>query len=215
MAYKAIIFDAEGVIIDTEHSVWTPADSEFFRNHSIPYEEERVKHALAGRSLQDGVRVLKQMFPLKGDDEDLAEERLRLVRKHFKEDIKFVPGFEKFYAKASGDYKTAVATSLRAEFLGLVEKRLGLKGMFNGHVYTIEMVGNKSKPDPAVFLYAAKMLGVRPEECIVIEDAANGIEAAKKAGMYAIGITTSFRRDKLSSADQVVEGFGEIVLPEA
>jgi beta-phosphoglucomutase-like phosphatase (HAD superfamily) len=75
-------------------------------------------------------------------------------------------------------------------------------------------VGNKSKPDPAIYLHAAEKLGSSPQECIVIEDAPNGIQSAKSAGMKCIGIATTFTKDKLVEADLIANGFEDIKIQE-
>lgn len=92
----------------------------------------------------------------------------------------------------------------------MVEQKLQLKQFFGNHIYFIEDVGNKSKPSPDVFLYAAEKLGENPADCLVIEDAPHGVEAANRAGMTSVGITTTFTKAQLSEADFVGDNFDEI-----
>ena len=71
----------------------------------------------------------------------------------------------------------------------------------------------KHKPDPTIFLEAAKQLGIDPEDCVVVEDAANGIEAAKRAGMKAVGLVTEFHTaEELSQADLVIDKLADLKL---
>jgi beta-phosphoglucomutase-like phosphatase (HAD superfamily) len=84
-------------------------------------------------------------------------------------------------------------------------------------VASVEDVG-KPKPAPDVFLRAASLLGVRPESCVVIEDSAVGVQAAKSAGMRVIAITNSLPPERLVAADAVVSSYAEIgglLLPDA
>jgi beta-phosphoglucomutase len=73
-------------------------------------------------------------------------------------------------------------------------------------------VGYRSKPNPDIFLHAANRLGVRPENCVVIEDAPHGVEGARRAGMKSIALTTTYERSTLSQADVVVDSFAQINL---
>lgn len=66
------------------------------------------------------------------------------------------------------------------------------------------------KPHPDIYLAAAKAIGAKPEDCIVVEDALNGIEAAHAAGMKCIAVTTSFKREQLSDADFIIDDTSEI-----
>ena len=66
------------------------------------------------------------------------------------------------------------------------------------------------KPDPEVYLLAAKLLGLKPEECVVIEDAPVGIEAARRAGMAAVALATTFSRDRIPDYDILVDDFTQL-----
>ncbi|MCX6806723.1 MAG: HAD family phosphatase [Candidatus Berkelbacteria bacterium] len=68
----------------------------------------------------------------------------------------------------------------------------------------------EGKPDPEPYLVTAKKLKVKPSECVVIEDSPSGIQSAKSAGMYCIGVTTTYDKKFLSHADSIVDNFGEI-----
>ncbi|HYV33427.1 MAG TPA: HAD family phosphatase, partial [Candidatus Limnocylindria bacterium] len=96
--------------------------------------------------------------------------------------------------------------------LTLIDSRLHIFEAFNNQIFTISQVGNKSKPDPAVFLFAAEKMQSKPAECFVIEDAPRGIEAAKNAGMFCIALTTTFTKDRLTQADIIVDSFKELKL---
>jgi beta-phosphoglucomutase-like phosphatase (HAD superfamily) len=214
---KAVIFDAEGVIIDT-HPLWIKGDLEFIskkspgKNRPEIYESNIVAK-IVGRSVVDGARIMQEVLGFPGDPEELAKERIEIMDKLFRGNIEFIPGFEEFFnTKIKGKFKTAVGTAIRKEFLNLVEEKLPIKNFFGDNIFHISEVGNVSKPSPDIFLHAAMKLGTKPEDCVVFEDAPNGIEAAKRAGMKAIGITTTFKADLLKDADLIVNNFTEIDL---
>lgn len=207
-----IIFDCEGVIIDSE-SVWDQGQTELLRRRGKVYDRALTKHLLTGRNLVEGVRIMQEQYGFDGDPEEIAKERIEIVKELFPSEVQFIPDFLDFFETVRRDYKTCIATSMTWELLTLVDRQLGLSTLFDSHIYILADVGFRSKPDPALFLFAAEKLGSRPETCLVIEDAPLGIEAARRAGMASIGLATTYERDKLQGADLVVKSFQEIVLP--
>lgn len=206
----ALIFDAEGVVIDTMRTVWIPADIEFCRRRGFPCPNELLIK-LAGTNLLDGVRIFKAFHNFDGDDQALLQERLDLATELFKNKVTFVPGFLEFF-KQYNYLPSAIATSLRSEYLEIVNQRLELNALFKNHVYSIYGAKLPGKPNPDIFLYAAKQLGAEPKNCVVFEDAPNGIAAAKAAGMRCVAITTSFPRELLQDATIIIDSFSEIWL---
>lgn len=209
---KAIIFDADGVIIDSER-IWDLAQEEFLRRRGIRYERERVKLVCTANSPVGAIRALQGIYGFPGDPEEMSEERITIVREHYRKGgIPLVPGFLDFFAKVKDSYLTAVATAMEQSLLDMVVERLELRELFGGHIYSIAEIGYVPKPNPDIFFRAAKKLGVEPAGCLVIEDSPNGIEAARRAGMRCAALTTTFGRERLEGADQVADRFEEIVL---
>jgi len=92
-------------------------------------------------------------------------------------------------------------------------KQIDLPMDFWDAIVTGEDVKNK-KPDPDIFECAARKLGVQPSECVVVEDAVNGVEAAKAAGMRCVAVATTFPAEKLRAADVVRESIAQVRLSE-
>jgi beta-phosphoglucomutase len=105
--------------------------------------------------------------------------------------------------------RQAVASSAPLANIDLLIDSLGLRQYFHGVVSAAGMAG---KPDPAVFLKAAALIGVPPARCVVVEDAVVGVQAARSAGMHVIAVTTTHPRAALAAADIVVDSLLE--LPE-
>ena len=206
-----IIFDADGVVIDSE-KIWDAAQAEFSRRHGIPYEREKLKPLMAGRSQAEAIEILKLEYGIAGDSQSLASERMELVKRGFETGVEFMSGFREFFQRVRSDYQTCIATSMPEELLAIVDGRLGLSRLFGGKIFSLIAVGYRSKPNPDIFLHAAKQLGAEPASCLVIEDAPHGVEAACEAGMKCIGLTTTFDRQTLSRADSVVDSFAQIDL---
>lgn len=214
---KAIIFDAEGVVIDT-HPLWVKGDMEFMQKKSSRtnleqlYQSEIVSK-IVGNSILDGTKIFKKILDIPGEPEELVKERTAIMERLFKTEIELIDGFEEFFNKnVRSSYKTAIGTSIKKEFFELVEQKLPVRQFFGDNIYHIYDIGGISKPNPDIFLYAAHQLGTSPNECLVIEDAPNGIEAAKRAGMKCIALTTTFKADKLTGADLIVDRYDKINL---
>ena len=206
-----IVFDGEGVVIDSE-ILWDLGQQEFLRRRGALYDRERVKHLLAGRSMVEGVRVLQQAYGFGGNPEILAQERIAIVEDLFRDKVDFVPGFRDFFKRLPPSFKTCVATMMPKLLLDIVVAKLRLREFFGNHIYCPESDTLPGKPAPDLFLYAANKVQSAPENCIVIEDSPIGIEAARRANMYCIGIATTFSADRLQQADTVVSSFREIEL---
>lgn len=210
MPIDTIIFDLDGVIIDTE-ILWDKSQTEFLRQLGCIYEREKIKHLITGTSMIDGIRILQKVYAFSGNPEELVGMRIAITKEFFKNEISFMRGFEEFFERMKNkNYKMAIGTALDKELLEIVDEKLNLSKMFNGSVCCIQDVGNLSKPNPAIFLHAAKLVGSLPESCVVIEDGPRGIEAAINAGMRNIGITTTYTKEKLEDADFVVNSFNQI-----
>lgn len=206
-----IIFDAEGIVIDTE-TIWDKGQAIFLQRRGFVYDRERIKPLLTGRTLAEGVEVMRQAYRFDGDTEALARERADIVRELFIHETAFIEGFLPFYESVRNHYKTCVATAMDQDLLKLVDQHLNLSALFENRIYTLDKVGYRSKPNPDIFLYAAQQLGSAPEHCVVIEDAPHGIDAAKSAGMCCIAISTTYDPGKLQKADFVVNAYAEIDL---
>lgn len=208
----AIIFDGEGVIIDSE-PIWDRSQDEFLRRRGIRYDRERLKPLLAGRSMREGAELLQDEFGFPGEVGALAAERVDIVRDVFLRDADFIPGFLEFFEKIRPRFKTCIATMMPQKLLDAVVEKLRLKMLFGEHIYSPDAHSLPSKPAPDLFLFAARRLQVPPERCVVIEDSPNGLVAAKRAHMFSIGISTTFKPDQLTDADLVVRSFDEIPTP--
>ncbi|MBM4254404.1 MAG: HAD family phosphatase [Deltaproteobacteria bacterium] len=201
-----IIFDAEGVVLDTE-AVWDQAQVEFLRRRGIRYQREQLKPLLTGQSLVEGVRVMQALYGFPGDPEKLAQERLAIVKAALATGVNFIAGFTDFFALVTKNYKVCIATAMDRSLFQTVENALDLRAFFAEKMFFIDEVRGKGKPQPDIFLHAARQLHSAVEECVVIEDSPLGVEAAKRAGMLCVALTTTYERKHLCSADCVVDSF--------
>ncbi len=206
-------------MIDTE-KLWDDCQHVFFERHGLgPYDRAHWKPQLAGRSLVDGVRRMQAALPLRGDPQELADERRAIMAGLLGDSVGFVPGFRRCFEElhAAGYRHRCVATSMHPLLFNAVDRRLQLRALFGetGHIQEARRIFfcadvPRAKPAPDVFLHAARAMGVEPARCVVFEDSPGGIAGARAAGMHTIGIATSFAPGLLREADHVVTDFQEI-----
>jgi len=208
--FETLIFDMDGVVINSE-MLYFNATKKLFKKYGKELNYEELAPLLSGMHFEEGAVLIKEKydFPLMADA--LMLERQLLVDAEYSTRLTYVAGFENFFKRVvTAGLKTCIATSSNDHLLAVAIQKLGLDKKFGTNIFKASDVGNVSKPNPALFLYAAQSMGTSPDKCFVIEDAPKGILAAKNAGMFCIGITTSFPKDLLSHADMVVDSFDEI-----
>lgn len=217
MKFKAIIFDMDGTIVDTE-ILWMQASHIVIakRGKSLTtLEKEQINQQLLGSGLPKACQLIKEVTQSDDSVEVIMKEKAAIANKLYQTGICFIEGFPEFIQKvAAFPLKVAVATNATIDTLEITDKSLNLSQFFGCHLYSMNHVNNIGKPSPLIFLHAAQQLGVKPAECIVIEDSAHGIMAAKAAGMFCIGINTSNRPEQIKNADLQVNGYHEIDLQE-
>lgn len=207
---EAIIFDAEGVVVNTE-KLWDQSQEILLGKRGLAYDRDYLKPRMAGQTLLEGAQLMVKYYGLFENPDDIALERKTIIHELFDGEIPFIDGFEPFmHWVISSNLKKSVATAMNRHLMEKVEMQLNLRQYFLHHIYFIEDVGNKSKPEPDVFLHAAEKMGVKPDKCLVIEDAPHGIEAARRAGMIGVGISTTFTSEQLRDAHYTGKDFIDI-----
>lgn len=209
---RAVIFDLDGLLVDSEPA-WARADELFLarRNVACPGDLDEL---LLGVGQQEALEVFRSRFGIRGNDEELIAERRGLLYQVLLADLRVMEGARELVGDLSrSGMVLAVATGghdgVRARD---ILERAGLWGFFSVVVSSDEV--KRGKPHPDVFLLTAERLGVVPPDCVVLEDAPNGVLAARSAGMRVIGVNgdeTVQEELGRSGADAVVASLKEIV----
>jgi HAD superfamily hydrolase (TIGR01509 family) len=180
----ALIFDFDGVIADSEAIANTVlAEVVTDLGHSTTLDQALARYS--GRRWDDVVAEIEAAIgkPLPAD---FSSELRRATLDRFRTDLKEVSGAANFI-KRFAHIPRCIASSSSMDRLKLCLSVLTLEAEFGVNVFSADMVA-RGKPHPDIFLFAAGKLGVRPEQCLVIEDSAGGIKAAIAAGMTAVGL---------------------------
>ena len=205
---KALIFDMDGVLIDSE-PLHEYTKRQALRSAGIEVDE-MVFSRYIGRS--DRV-MITQMARINGRSDDEIEailaEKARLYALG-ERDLKPVPGAVDFVCWAYEEYRLAVATSATARNRKCTLASLGLTSLFEVVIDSDSIA--QPKPSPEVFEKTIAQLGVAASDCWIIEDAVNGVIAARSVPCFTVALTTSFGESDLlrAGADVVVDQFSEI-----
>jgi HAD superfamily hydrolase (TIGR01509 family) len=206
---KLVLFDMDGVIIDSE-PLWSEAERQLLTRRNLTYSEH-LKPLLMGLDSREAVRILKKHYDLNESVEDLVHERNQLVNELIQKHGQPIPhAIDLIQQARNAGLKTVLASSSPYSLVEIVVDKLKIGPLLNLVLSGDEV--SRGKPAPDIYLSAAKTLGVVPECCLVIEDAPNGVRAAKAAGMRCVAITTGVHKAELAAADRVVEDFRDLDL---
>jgi HAD superfamily hydrolase (TIGR01509 family) len=207
---KTVIFDMDGVIVDTE-PVHHYAYNQHFKQLNIDVSPEMYA-TFTGNSTKNIFERLKVQFNLSDDVPTLVETKRNLFNEAFdsKEDLFLLDGVEDLIKDLhQNGMQLVLASSSATVTINRIFNRFGLHQYFT-HIVSGEDFP-KSKPHPAIFQQAAFLAKTPVENCIVIEDSTNGILAAKSAGIYCIGYDSFHSKmQDYSMADRVIRNFDEL-----
>jgi beta-phosphoglucomutase len=200
---KGVLFDMDGVLVDSEWFICEAAVVMFREKGLSVAKEDFLPFVGAGENRYLGGVAEKYHFPLAIDE--AKAQVYEIYYKLVKGQLKALPGVFEFIklCRLKG-LKLALATSADKVKMDVNLSEIGLDDNF----FDVKINGldiERKKPFPDIYLLAAEKLGLKPNECLVVEDAVNGIEAAKAAGTKTLALTTSFKADSFPDSDWIAE----------
>lgn len=189
---KAIIFDMDGVIIDSE-TLYFETEIEIGKMYSKEVHTELLKK-LMGRNPKEAAEIFLNETKLPITIDEFLNLRDKIMLEKYKNEAQMLPGLHELIQAFYKKLKLAIATGSPEKFLNLVVDKLNIRKYFDV-LQSSDNIKN-GKPDPEIYLTVIKKLNVKPSECIVLEDSINGALAGKNAGCYTIAIYSEHTKDK-------------------
>ena len=209
---RAVIFDMDGVTIDSQPYHFA-VEEKIFRELGVAVTEEE-SHSFVGMAGDRMWLYVKNKFGLRQSLKVLVEYDNRIRIDYFASLAKVtpIPGIVDLLDELSrNNIKIALASSSSVEVIEIFISKSGLKHYFQ-QIISGDFV-EKGKPEPDIFLHTASAIGENPADCVVIEDSANGVKAAKLAGMKCIGFRNTNSGDQdLSLSDMVIDDFTKLTV---
>jgi HAD superfamily hydrolase (TIGR01509 family) len=206
---EAVIFDLDGVIIDSEH-VWNEVREELARGRGGRWHAQ-AQADMMGMSSTEWSRYMHDVIGVADAPEQISAEVVRRMRVRYAAHLPLIDGAVDALRRLSGRYQLGLASSSNRPLIDAVLGAAGLEAVFTATVSSEEV--SRGKPAPDVYLEASRRLRLSPQRSAAVEDSANGIRAAHAAGMRVIAIPNVEYpppEDALSLADAVLDTISEL-----
>lgn len=198
--YDLIIFDCDGTLIESESST-AKALSIILQSMGFPQCSYEYCHKnFASINFERNVLFLKENLGPDFDSQAFANAATKVILNNIENNLTVMPGAEAILRRLDGVTKCVASNGKRGDVLSSLEKTGLLKFFNEEHIFTYHQAG-RPKPDPDLFLFAARKMGYfMPERCLVIEDSDTGVKAANAADMDVIVMRSKYnpRQENLS-----------------
>lgn len=207
---QAIIFDFDGVLVDSER-YWVPLENEEY-GKVVPSWKPADSNRIMGLDFEGLYQFLTKERNLKIAKEELRTIYERIGEENYRSRCSFMEGaLELITALREREIPLGIGTSCQRVWIEIALRRLNVLDAFPVIVTSDELPSGKGKPDPMVYLLVAQELKIPPACCLVIEDSENGLHAAKAAGMRCIALRSEWNeKQNLSKADRAVSSLREL-----
>ncbi|MGI9533569.1 MAG: HAD family hydrolase [Thermodesulfobacteriota bacterium] len=210
--FKAIIFDMDGVIINSE-PLWEKSEKILMNNFGLAYNSD-YRDKILGLNQTDSACLLRDTFNINKTVNEIIDERLKILLRLYEDELTLINGIEKLISDSlKKRLKVGLASSSPMRIIEFVLNKFEIKKYFHS-VVSGECTIN-GKPHPDIYIKASKQLGIDPGECIAVEDSINGTISAKNAGMYCIAIPdTRLLINEYKIADLIVNRLSDIKIDD-
>lgn len=209
MGIDTVIFDLDGVILDSEQ-IWHEVRRDFASAHGGHWDEHDQAAVMGANSMQ-WAAYLREESGVGLVDREIYDRVVGALRERYAQDLPVVPGAKDAILGLAGDYRLGVASSSPRELIEDALELAGLRACFSGVVSADEVP--RGKPAPDVYLEACTRLAATPQSAIAVEDSENGIQAAAAAGLAVIAVPNPDfppSGEAMVSADVVLGSISEL-----
>lgn len=207
---KAVLIDLDGLLINSEE-LYLEANKIYFKDFDFEFTQDLHKQG-TGKKFELWIKTVIADSIINKSGEEILKERNKIFFNLVREKLELMPGAEGFLKMVKDNFKTSLVTSSKKNYVNLVFEVLDIKKYFD-LIITGETVVY-GKPDPECYLEAAKSLEVSSNECVVVEDAPNGIIAGKNANMKVIAVPSYYVKDspEIKQANLIVSSLKDVKL---
>jgi HAD superfamily hydrolase (TIGR01509 family) len=209
MTVAAVIFDLDGVLVDSEQ-VWGAVREELTRESGGAWHDGALR-AMMGMSSIEWSRYMHDELGVPLAPEEISKEVVSRVAEHYAEELPLIDGAPQAVERLGAHWPLGLASSANREIIDTALELSGLANAFAATVSSEEVP--RGKPAPDVYLEAANRLGVPPTDSAAVEDSTNGLLAARAAGMTVVAIPNREfppAPEALHAADVVLDSLHEL-----
>lgn len=205
---KGVLFDMDGVLVDSEAYI-CKAGMMMFKEKGLEVSEEDFKPFI-GMGENRYLGGVAEKYKLEYDIEEIKARTYEIYDGLVKDELQPLPGVVQFIEKCRlKDLKLAVATSADETKMLINLREMGFTeddfdALING------LMVERKKPDPEIYIKAARAIGLEAKDCLVVEDAVSGVKAAKAAGSKCLAVMSSFNEEDLHEADWIVNDLKDV-----
>ena len=209
MRIEAVVFDLDGVLIDSEH-VWDEVRETLARERGGRWHQH-AQADMMGMSSREWSRYMHDVIGLAEAPDEINAEVVQRILERYERGLPLLPGAVGAVERVAREFRLAVASSSNRPVIDAVLRLAKLELLFQVTVSSEEVA--RGKPAPDVYVEAARRLRVAPERCAAVEDSTNGIRSARRAGMRVLVIPNGRyppAEDALTEADAVLGSLDDL-----
>jgi HAD superfamily hydrolase (TIGR01509 family) len=206
---KAVIFDMDGVVVDSE-PLYQQAEERLFSEYGVTIPEEDWK-LFRGCTEARFYELAHQRYSITAPVEELRRKGRGYVLSAFEADLDYKSGFTELQRDLKGRYQLGLVTSTPEQIFDKMDEQIGIRNYFDEVITGGMTVNNKPHPEP--YLEMMRRLVVTPTESVIIEDSISGLQSALASGAWTIAITGSVPIEDMPGAHRTIDSLTEISVP--